>query len=147
MTEVAEVATGLECSVRLRVRYPETDRMGVAYHAHYLVWFELGRTEWMRERGVDYGTLEERDGIFFPVVEASVRYRRSATYDDELVVRTRLREVGASRVRFEYTLLRERDDETLATAFTQHAAVGRTGRPMRLPAGLRRTLIDGRSCT
>jgi acyl-CoA thioester hydrolase len=124
----------------VRVRYPEADRMGVAYHAHYLVWCELGRTEWMRARGCPYGELEERDGVFFPVVEAGVRYRAPARYDDELEVRTTLALLGGARVRFEYTVVRSRDGRLLATGFTEHAAVDRAGRPRRLSAELRARL-------
>lgn len=122
---------------RLRVRYPETDRMGVAYHANYLVWFELGRTELMRELGCAYGELEERASIFFPVIELGVRYLASARYDEDLEVRTRLAAVGAARVRFEYRLVRPVSSQVLATGFTEHAAVGRDGRPLRLPSELR----------
>ena len=117
--------------------------MGVAYHAHYLVWFELGRTELMRELGQPYAVLEERDGIAFPVIEAGVRYHAAARYDEELTLRTRLTSIGGVRVRFEYRL--EREGTALATGFTEHAAVGRNGQPCRLPEPLRRRL-RGRDC-
>ena len=125
---------------RLRVRYPETDRMGVVYHAHYLVWFELGRTELMRELGCPYGELEDRASIFFPVIELSVRYLASARYDEELEVRTRLVSSGLARVRFEYRLVRPESEQLLATGFTEHAAVGPDGRPVRMPTDLRNRL-------
>ena len=125
----------------LRVRYPETDRMGVAYHAHYLVWFELGRTELMRELGHPYGELEDDQGVRFPVVSAAVQYRAAARYDERLEVRTRLVEVGAARVRFDYELVRAEDRRLLASGFTEHASVGREGRPRRLPGELRRRLV------
>jgi len=112
--------------------------MGVAYHAHYLVWFELGRTELMRELGFPYGEVEDGRGILFPVVRVGADYRVSARYDELLDLRTRLAAVGASRVRFEYRLVRRADDVLLATGFTEHATVGRDGRPVRLPADLRR---------
>jgi acyl-CoA thioester hydrolase len=124
------------------VRYPETDRMGVAYHAHYLVWFELGRTELMRELGCVYGELEERDGIAFPVIEASARYHAPARYDQLLEVTTRVAAVGGSRIRFEYRIERPADARMLASGFTEHAAVGRDGRPRRLPAALRERLAS-----
>lgn len=126
--------------VRVRVRYPETDRMGVAYHAHYFAWFELGRTELMRELGHSYHDLEEHEGILFPVREARARYRAPARYDDELAIRTRVSEVGGARVRFDYRIVRAADDTALASGFTEHAAVGRDGRPRRLPAALRARL-------
>jgi acyl-CoA thioester hydrolase len=125
---------------RLRVRYPETDRMGVAYHAHYLVWFELGRTELMRELGCAYGELEDRASIFFPVIDLGVRYLASARYDEELEVRTRLVSSGLARVRFEYELIRLEGDRVLATGYTEHAAVGSEGKPLRMPADLRQRL-------
>lgn len=128
--------------VETRVRYPETDRMGVAYHGHYLVWFELGRTEWMRDIGFPYGEMEE-GGLFFPVTAVEVRYRRSARYDERLVIETRLVKVGASRVRFEYRIVRA-DETLLATGTTEHATVDRTGRPCRLPQPLRERLLEHR---
>ena len=82
MPNVARSDGGHESRTTLRVRYPETDRMGVAYHAHYLSWFEMGRTELMREMGCSYGELEDRRGIFFPVREVGTRYRVSARYDE-----------------------------------------------------------------
>jgi len=120
----------------LRVRYSETDRMGVVYHAHYLVWFELGRTELMRQLGCDYRALEERRGIYFPVREAGARYLSPARYDDVLEVRTRLDEVGGARVRFDYELIRGDDGKLLARGFSEHAAVDGSGKPQRLPADL-----------
>jgi len=119
--------------------------MGVAYHAHYLVWFELGRTELMRALGCAYATIEDRDGILFPVVRVGARYRASARYDEELDLYTRLVSLGAARVRFEYRLIRQVDSELLATGFTEHAAVGRDGRPLRLPPELRRRLIAAKA--
>ena len=130
-----------EGRISVRVRYPETDRMNRVYHAHYLVWFEMGRTELMREMGCDYGTLETRDGIFFPLRQLAARYRAPAHYDDRLVVRTLLTSVGRARVRFEYEVLREGEQRVLASGFTEHAAVDSDGRPLRLPAELRRRLM------
>ena len=122
-----------------RVRYPETDRMGVAHHTHHLVWFELGRTELMREAGCAYGELEDADGVFFPVVEVGAAYASPARYDETLRITTRLVSVKGVRVRFEYHVARE-TGETVSTGFTVHASVGRDGRPIRLPETLRRRL-------
>jgi acyl-CoA thioester hydrolase len=122
------------------VRYPETDRMRVAYHAHYLVWFEIGRTELMRELGCDYGTLEEGEGIFFPLRECGVHFHASARYDEVLDLRTTLTSTGGASMRFEYRLLHASDGRLLATGFTEHAAVNEEGRPRRIPAELRRRL-------
>src|SRR5258706_4846107 len=87
--------------VRVRVRYPEVDRMGVAHHANHFVWFEIGRTEMLRARGLDYKSLED-DGIFLPVIEATCAYHAPARYDDLLTVRTRLERATAVPVEFAY---------------------------------------------
>lgn len=121
---------------RCRVRYPEVDRMGVAHHTHYLVWFELGRTEWMRRAGVPYGALEDEQDLLFPVIEVGARYRRPARYDEELEVRTELREISPVKVRFDYEVVRPADGTRLAEGFSVHAAIGRDGRPRRLSEDL-----------
>lgn len=123
-------------STRIRVRYPEVDRMGVAHHSHYLAWFEVGRTELMRDLGCSYATMES-EGIFLPVVELSCRYRAPARYDDLLEVRTLLQEVSASRVTFEYQLRRAGEEPVLAEALTVHATVNRAGEVIRLPVPYR----------
>jgi acyl-CoA thioester hydrolase len=125
------------------VRYPETDRMGVGHHTHHFVWFELGRTELMRDLGCPYGELEDGEGIYFPVIEAHATYRSPARYDEVLEVRTRLCEVRGVRVRFEYRVEREGTGETVSTGHTVHAAVGRDGRPVRLPDAVRLRLDPG----
>ena len=123
-----------------RVRYPETDRMGVAHHTHYFVWFELGRTELMRQAGCAYGALEDADGVFFPVVEAGAHYIAPARYDEVVEIDTRLAATEGVRVRFEYVLRREADGTVLAKGFTVHASCGRDGRPARLPESVRERL-------
>jgi acyl-CoA thioester hydrolase len=114
--------------------------MGVAHHTHHLVWFELGRTELMRDLGCAYGALEDDEGIFFPVIEARAEYRAPARYDEVLEVRTTITEVRGVRVRFEYEIVREGSGETVSNGHTVHASVGRDGRPVRLPESLRRRL-------
>jgi acyl-CoA thioester hydrolase len=121
----------------LRVRYAETDQMGVAHHASYLVWFEAGRTEFIRAQGRSYAEIEA-DGWLLVVVEARCRYLLPARYDDVLVVRTRLGAVCAATLAFEYELLRPADGKVLARATTVHAAVDRSGRARRIPETLRR---------
>lgn len=143
METAADTRSTREFRISVRVRYPETDRMGVVYHAHYLVWFELGRTELMRSLGATYGKLEEEQGISFPVIALSARYRASARYDELLTVHTRLVEVGRVRVRFEYRILREEDGRLLVDGSTEHATVGPNGRPRRMPEELRRRLEVG----
>ena len=141
MSPRAEPAAAVASATTLtRVRYPETDRMGVAHHTHYLVWFELGRTELMRELGCAYGELEERDGVFFPVVQVGAEFRTPARYDDEIRIHTRLTSVGGVRVRFDYELLRDTDGSTLAVGHTEHASIGADGRPRRIPGWLRERL-------
>ena len=143
MATAAETDNLREFRTSLRVRYPETDRMGVVYHAHYFVWFELGRTELMRSLGATYGKLEDEGGISFPVIEAGARYRAPARYDDLLTVQTTLVEVSRARVRFDYQILRDEDGKLLVEGSTEHATVGPNGRPRRMPEELRRRLQAG----
>jgi len=141
MSPRAEVAPAVAvATTTTRVRYPETDRMGVAHHTHYLVWFELGRTELMRELGCAYGELEERDGVFFPVVRVAVEFRAPARYDEEIRIDTRLTSVGGVRVRFDYELHRVSDGTRLAVGHSEHASIDAGGRPRRLPGWLRARL-------
>lgn len=123
----------------VRVRYAETDQMGVAWHGHFLAWFEVGRTDLLRRQGTTYRALEEA-GLRLPVIEAHVRFLRPARYDDVLEIRTRLAEVSGARVRFDYEVHRDGTDDPLATGVTAHAAVDARGRPRRLPEALRRLL-------
>ena len=116
--------------------------MGVAYHAHYLVWFELGRTEWMRDAGSSYASLEDDEQLFFPVIEVQARYLRSARYDEEVEIETRPAPSRGARFAFDYRVLRVSDGELLATGRTIHAAVGPEGRPVRLPQALRARLME-----
>ena len=125
--------------VQLRVRYPEVDRMGIAHHASHFVWFEIGRTELMRGKGITYRDLED-DGVFLPVIEAACVYHAPARYDDLLRVITRVEEAGGVRVAFAYRVESEADGCLVATGRTRHAAVDRGGRPRRLPAALRERL-------
>ena len=129
----------LRSTSRLRVRYAETDQMGVAWHGGYFAWFEVGRTDLLRERGLTYRELEGRD-LRLPVVEVAARYLRPALYDDLLEVRTTLRAVSGARVSFDYAVHREGEDQPLATGMTEHAAVDGRGKPRRLPAELRSLL-------
>ena len=130
---------GRESVTRLRVRYTEVDRMGVAHHRCHFVWFEIGRTEYLREAGLPYSEVEDA-GTFLPVVEASCAYHAPARYDELVVVRTSLREMSAARATFDYRIEREADARLLATGATMHAAVDGQGRPRRFPEDLRRIL-------
>jgi len=124
----------------LRVRYAETDQMGVVYHANYLVWFEVGRVELLRALGCDYRTMETQDDSHIVVVEVHCRYLRPARYDDLLTVRTRIAEWRNRIVRFSYQLLRDADGEILAEAETTHVICGSNGRPKLLPEKYRSIL-------
>jgi acyl-CoA thioester hydrolase len=117
----------------IRVRYAETDQMGVVYHANYLVWFEVGRVELMRALGFEYKLMECEDDCFIVVAEASCRYLSPARYDELLRVRTRISEAGNRIVRYSYELLRDSDDRILATGATTHVICGRDGKPKLLP--------------
>lgn len=119
-------------STTLRVRYGETDQMGVAYHPQYLAWCEVGRTEFIRELGVSYAEIE-RMGVFLAVAEASVRYTTAARYDDPIRVETWLESVKSRALTFAYELYREDPPATLATARTTLVSIDRAGRPRRLP--------------
>ena len=120
----------------VRVRYAETDKMGVAYHANYLVWFEVGRTDLLRTLGWSYREMEET-GVMLPVIEAHCEYRQPSWYDDELEVRTEGRLLSAVRIQFDYQLVRRRDDVTTAIGRTIHAALDAARRPCRLPERIR----------
>jgi acyl-CoA thioester hydrolase len=117
----------------VRVRYAETDQMGIVYYANYLVWFEIGRTEWLRETGWTYREIE-RDGLMLPVIEAHCEYRQGARYDDELEIRTRARLKSPVRFQFDYQIVRRADEAAIADGFTVHVTLDRQGRPVRLPA-------------
>ena len=121
---------------RVRVRYADTDQMGVTYHANYLVWFEVGRTDWLRHHGWTYRDMEQ-EGIQLPVIEAFCRYLAPARYDDELEVHTRATLLTPVRVRFDYELRVAGSGTLSATGYTVHAALGPSGKPCRLPDRVR----------
>jgi len=120
----------------VRVRYAETDKMGVVYYANYFVWFEVARTDLLRDADWSYRSMET-DGIMLPVIEAHCDYRQPARYDDELEVRTTAELVSPIRVAFAYEIVRPADETLLAEGRTVHAALDRDGRPCRLPARVR----------
>jgi acyl-CoA thioester hydrolase len=121
---------------RVRVRYAETDQMRVAYHANFFVWFEVGRTDLLRQMGWSYREMEQA-GFQLPVIEAQCRFLRPARYDDEIEIRTVGRLVSAVRVQFDYEAVRVADQVVAATGQTLHAAVTPGGRPCRLPDRVR----------
>ncbi|HKQ98518.1 MAG TPA: thioesterase family protein [Candidatus Polarisedimenticolia bacterium] len=128
-----------EATAEVRVRYPEVDRMGVAHHRIHFVWFEIGRTELLRQAGLPYAEVE-REGIYLPVIAASCAYHAPARYDELLSVRATLSTMSAARATFAYRIERTADGALLADGSTTHAAIDATGRPRRLPESLRRLL-------
>ena len=118
---------------QVRVRYAETDQMGVVYHANYLVWFEVGRVELMRQRGLDYKQLEIEEECYIAVVEATARYKAPARYDDELIVETRVVTAKGPIIRFGYRILRVEDGLLLCEGETVHVVIGRDMKRRRIP--------------
>ena len=120
----------------LRVRYAETDKMGVVYYANYLVWFEVARTDLLRSLGWSYREMEHA-GVSLPVIEAHCEYHRPAKYDDEIDVRTEGRLLSPVRMEFHYAAVRREDAALTASGRTVHAAINLQGRPCRLPQRIR----------
>jgi len=118
---------------RLRVRYAETDQMGVVYHSNHLIWFEVGRVELMRQMGFLYRDMEREDGCFIAVAEAKCRYRAPVYYDEEVVVRTRLKSVRKSVVVFTYDLVRANTGKLLAEGETTHVVTNSEMKVAPLP--------------
>jgi acyl-CoA thioester hydrolase len=126
--------------VDIRVRYAETDQMGVAYYANYLVWFEVGRSEFCRERGFRYVDLEAL-GYKLVVIDVHCRYRSSARYDETVIVRTRLKEANRRLITFGYQILRKDRGEVVAEGETKHICVDSNGKTKSLPEKFLATLI------
>jgi acyl-CoA thioester hydrolase len=129
--------------VRLRVRYAETDQMGVVYHANYLIWMEIGRVELVRTRGFNYKDLEHTEGILLSVVEAQCRYLAPARYDDEILVQTEVARANPRLIEFAYEIRRVNDDRLLATGSTKHCWLNRNMRPAKLPERYHSVLVVG----
>jgi acyl-CoA thioester hydrolase len=128
--------------LELRVRYAETDQMGVVYHTNYLVWCEMGRTELIRElTGVSYAQLEQ-EGVALAVADLSIRYHGAAVYDNVIRVRTSLTEARSRSVTFEYEITNAQSGERFATARTVLVSLDDRGRPVVMPEHLRRRLEE-----
>ena len=139
MTSSPDVSSHLVPGIRrtrVRVRYAETDQMGVVYYANFLVWFEVARVEWLRQGGWSYRDMEH-DGTALPVIEAHCEYRQPARYDDEIEIAARATLLTPVRVRFDYDVVRVADDTLAALGHTVHAAVDAGGKPRRLPQTLK----------
>lgn len=123
---------------RLRVRYAETDQMGIVYYANYFVWMEVGRVDYCRDAGFEYRDMEREGGVMLTVTEAKCRYRAAARFDDEVRIRTWLTEVRSRTVRFAYEMHGASGDRLLVTGETLHMVCDREGKPVRLPERYRR---------
>ena len=130
-TERASPAKVYETS--LRVRYAETDQMGVVYHSNYIIWFEVGRVEMLRQLGFTYREMEKQDGTHIAVVEARCRFKAPALYDDLIRIRTRLLNVRDSLLHFGYEILRASDSALLAEGETIHLVVDEEFKRVPLP--------------
>lgn len=122
----------------VRVRYAETDQMGVVYYGNYFTWFEIGRVEFCRQFGFEYKQMEIEDGTFLVVAETSCRYKRPARYDDLLTIRTRVTGLQRRTIRFAYEIFRQGSDELIAIGETLHVICDRQGRPKSLPEKYRK---------
>jgi acyl-CoA thioester hydrolase len=122
----------------VRVRYAETDQMGVVYYGNYFTWFEIGRVELCRQLGFEYKQMESEDDSYIVVAEAYCRYKRSARFDDVLTIRTRITESQRRTVRFGYEILQQQSGELVATGETMHVICDRLGRPKSLPEKYRK---------
>jgi acyl-CoA thioester hydrolase len=136
---MAQLRARTKNTTSYRVIYGDTDQMGVVYYANYLRWFEQGRSEFLRQIGLPYQTIEEQ-GLHFPVTEVSCRYFRSARYDDVITIATQLTSVGRATLNFDYTISREADSASLASGSTRHACVDADGRITRIPMNLAQRL-------
>jgi acyl-CoA thioester hydrolase len=134
-----EIATRVASRVEFRVRYAETDQMGVVYHSHYLVWCEIGRTDFIRSLGTSYADME-RAGIRLAVADASLRYHAPARYDDVIRVETALTDVRSRAITFDYLIRNAETGERLVTARTTLVCIDRDGRPVALSPLVRETL-------
>src|SRR5216110_2319818 len=126
----------------LRVRYAETDKMGIVYYANYLVWFEIGRTDYCRARGFSYRDMEESEDAFLVVAESYCRYKAPAYYDDVLIVRTHITELRRRSLRFGYEIVRESDGVVIAEGETGHVVTDSNSRVRTFPPGFAELLLS-----
>ena len=122
----------MEHEIQVRVRYSETDQMGVVYHGSYIPFFEMGRVEWLRNKGVSYKSLEE-SGIALPIVSMSINYKKPARYDDLLTIKTRFKKYSSVKIEFECEIFGEQNDVLTTAHFILVFVDMKTGRPMVPP--------------
>ena len=137
-------STNMTSVTSYRVLYGDTDKMGVAYYANYLRWFEKGRGEFLRQLGMPYAAIEQRD-VHFPVVEVSCRYFRSARYDDLLTIETQLLSLTRATLSFTYRVLCSTEHAILAEGSTRHACVNGQGRILKIPLDIGNALAKART--
>jgi len=128
--------------VTVRVRYAETDQMGVVYHSNYFIWFEVGRVELMRALGFDYKRMEAEQDTYLVVADAHCRYHHPARYDELLVIRTRILEAKNRMLKFGYELFREQDRKLLATGHTIHIPCSRAGQVKQFPQSYKSAFLS-----
>lgn len=135
-------ANGFVSETAVRARYAETDQMGIVHHASYIVWFEAGRSDWLRRQGMSYAEVEA-SGYLLVVSAVQARFIRPARYDEMVVIRTWVAELRSRQLRFEYEVVRERDGERLVTGSSTHIVTDKSGRVTTLPGAVRRLLEGG----
>ena len=123
----------LPCEARIRVRFAETDQMGIVYHSNYLIWMEVGRVELFRAAGIRYRDMEASEGILLTVAEANCRYLAPARYDDEVVIETQITSAHSRMIEFGYVMKNAETGQKLALGFTKHVFCSRQLKPRRLP--------------
>ena len=121
----------LKHTVRLRPRYKETDQMGVVYYSNYLVWFEIGRTDLLRDLGLNYKDVEEK-GALLPVLKCECNYKSPAKYDDILIINTRISELKKVGMSFTYEIIRPSDNKLIADGMTKHVFLDKNGKILRI---------------
>ncbi len=126
---------------RYRVLYADTDQMGITYYANYFVWFEAARTEYFRALGLPYTECEKK-GIYLPVAEVHAKYIAPSTYDDEIIVRTSVAEIGNSTLRFEYQVMQARTQKVLVKGYSVHVFVTKGMRPCRVPVEIKNAVKE-----
>jgi acyl-CoA thioester hydrolase len=130
---------------QIRVRYAETDKMGIVHHSNYLVWFELGRSEFCRSRGFSYLEMEEKENALMVVAEAYCRYKSPAHYEDELIIRTRVEELRSRSLRFVYEVFRPSDERLIAEGETLHVVTDTSKKVRSLPQTYKDLLLQDES--
>ncbi len=129
-------------STEIKVRYAETDKMGIVYYANYLVWFEVARTEYLLAEGLDYRDVE-KDGLFMAVVESHCAYKAPARYGETLLVLSWPTDVKSSSLKFNYKVLRKADEVLLAEGYTTHVLIDKDIKPRKIPENVKKALTQG----